>query len=278
MEKVNFEEIERFAYRMRKHALRMSYAAGAHAVHFGAGMSMIDILAVLYSKVLRYDVLQPEWKDRDRFIMSKGHGVIGYYAALAEAGFISESELDMFEHGDTYLMGHPIYNPQHGIEFTNGSLGIGLGLGVGTAIAGKKREQTYRTYVMVGDGEMDEGAVWEAVMSAPQFNLNNLCLIVDRNHLQLGGETKEIMEHRNLKEKLINFGWKVFEIDGHNYEEIYNAAVSVGETEAPTAIVANTIKGKGFSFSENNNGWHHAVLTAKQYEQALQELENAYGH
>lgn len=268
--------IEEFAFNMRKHALVMSYASGEHAVHFGGGMSMIDILAVLYSEILNLDKENPLWEDRDRFILSKGHGVIGYYAALAEFGYIPLGELEKFEQEDSCLMGHPIYTPQYGIEFTNGSLGMGLSLGIGTAFAAKKRKKNYKVFVLMGDGEVDEGSVWEGIMSAAQFRLDNLCVIIDRNRLQLGGDTEEIMAHGDLRKKYEDFGWNAYEVDGHNIKDLYEVFGKLQDNKRPSAIIANTIKGKGFQFSENNNSWHHAVMTLSQYKEALKELEDNY--
>ncbi|MCM1082960.1 MAG: transketolase [Clostridium sp.] len=270
------EKTEEFAYHMRKYALDMSLAAGQHAVHFGAGMSIIDVLAVLYGSVLNLDCNDPLWEDRDRFILSKGHGVIGYYAALAEVGYVDEVELQSFESGTSFLLGHPVRTVKKGIEFTNGSLGMGLSLGIGTAIGAKKKGSSFKTYVLMGDGEMDEGSVWEALMAATQFKLDNLVAIVDRNHMQLGGNTEEIMAHGRLKDKLEAFGWDVYEIDGHNHDEIYNALTAKKRIDGPKAVIANTVKGKGFAFAENNNAWHHAVMTNKQYEEAIEELEVNY--
>lgn len=268
--------IEEFAFHMRQHALAMSHASGSHAVHFGAGMSVIDILAVLYSEVLNLDKKNPMWEERDRFILSKGHGVVGYYAALAEYGYIPLEELGKFEQENSCLMGHPIYTPEYGIEFTNGSLGMGLSLGIGTALSAKKKGKDYRTFVLLGDGESDEGSVWEGIMSAAQFQLDNLCVIVDRNRLQLGGDTEEIMAHGDLVKKYQAFGWNAYEVDGHNVEELCEAFSKILANKKPSAVIANTIKGKGFSFSENNNSWHHAVMTGTQYEEALKELEEGY--
>lgn len=269
-------DIEEFAFHMRQHALKMALAAGSHAVHFGGGMSMIEILAVLYCKVMEIDRNNPTWEGRDRFILSKGHGVIGYYAALRECGYLSDKDLECFEQGDSILMGHPVYCPEHGIEFTNGSLGMGLGLAVGTALAGNKRGMKYRTYVLIGDGELDEGSVWEGILSASQFGLENLCLIIDRNRLQLGGETESIMAHGNLKVKIESFGWNVFEADGHDIKQLYDTFHRFPKNGKPSAIIANTVKGKGFSFAEGNNSWHHTVMTAVQYEEACRELEENY--
>lgn len=270
------KELENYAFNMRRHALTMSYAAGSHAAHFGGGMSMIDILAVLYGDILNLDKNNSLWEERDRFILSKGHGVIGYYAALAEYGYIPLEDLNLFEQKNSYLMGHPIKNPEHGIEFTNGSLGMGLSLGIGTALAARIKAKEFKTVVLMGDGECDEGSVWEGVMAAAHFHLDNLCAVIDRNGLQLGGNTEDVMSQGNMGRKFEAFGWNVFDVDGHDIQELYQCFKNIPKNQKPTMIVANTIKGKGFSFSENNNAWHHSVLTLSQYESAMKELEESF--
>jgi transketolase len=221
---------------------------------------------------MRYDHKNPEWSERDRFILSKGHGVLGYYTALVEAGFIPVEDLMTFEKSESYLLGHPVINRERGVEFSNGSLGMGLSLGIGVALAGRRRDQKYKVYVLMGDGECNEGSVWEAAMAAPHFKLNNLVAIVDRNNFQQTGPNSTIMSVGDISAKWGSFGWDVIEIDGHDVSEIYDALSSSIHPEKPKAIIANTIKGKGFSFSENNNAWHHAVLTKPQYETAISEL------
>lgn len=268
-----------YAYLMRRHALRMAYAAGGHASHFGAGLSIVDILAVLYSEHMNLPKPNQEgYEDRDRFILSKGHGVIGYYAALCEAGWIPEEDLDTFENGVSYLFGHPVKNREHGIEFSSGSLGMGLSIGVGLSLAAKKKDKTYRTYILMGDGECAEGSVWEAALSAAHLKLDNLTAIIDRNGLQLGGRTEEILDTSDLGEKFEGFGWYVIRINGHDHTAINQAFSEAKNTlDKPTAIIADTKKGYGFSFSEDNNAWHHAVMTEEQYQEALTELEVSYG-
>ena len=270
------DNIKYYAYKLRLNALNMAYTAKSHASHFGAGMSIIEILAVLYGKILNLNKDNSCFDNRDRFILSKGHGVIGYYAALTEFGFIPKDDLKDFEQNNSYLMGHPVRDIEHGIEFTNGSLGMGLSLAIGTAISAKKKKQSYKTYVLLGDGELDEGSVWEGFMAAKQFKLDNLVAIIDKNNLQLGGLTESIINHEDLVKKLTDFGWNAKEIDGHDIEQLINAFSTIEENEKPTAIIANTIKGKGFSFSENNNSWHHAILSKQNYENALKELESNY--
>ena len=268
------KKIEAMAKRMRKKVLDMALAAGASSSHFGGGLSIVDITATLYGAIMKLDPKNPKWENRDRFILSKGHGVLGYYTALSEIGYISEKDLKTFEKDGTYLFGHPVMNRSKGIEFSNGSLGMGLSLGIGVAQAGKRKNIDYKVYVLMGDGECNEGSVWEAAMAAPQYKLDNLVAILDKNNLQQTGTNSEIMSVCNLVSKWKSFGWQVFEIDGHNVPEIYDTFLSVKNQNGPVAIVANTVKGKGFSFAENNNAWHHAPLSSSQYEAALEELNN----
>ena len=262
------------AKRMRKKVLDMALTAGASSSHFGGGLSIVDITATLYGAIMKLDPKNPKWENRDRFILSKGHGVLGYYTALSEIGYISEKDLKTFEKDGTYLFGHPVMNRSKGIEFSNGSLGMGLSLGIGVALAGKRKNIDYKVYVLMGDGECNEGSVWEAAMAGPHYKLDNLVAILDKNNLQQTGANSEIMSVGDLVSKWKSFGWQVFEIDGHNVPEIYDTFLSVKDQNGPVAIVANTVKGKGFSFAENNNAWHHAPLSSSQYEAALEELKN----
>lgn len=266
------QSIEVMSKRMKKNLLDTALAAGASSSHFGGGLSLIDITATLYGAILKYDPKNPEWSERDRFILSKGHGVLGYYTALVEAGFIPKKDLLSFEKTDSYLLGHSVKNRAKGIEFSNGSLGMGLALGIGVALAGKRRKNAFNIFVVMGDGECNEGSVWEAALAAPQFKLDNLFAIVDRNNFQQTGSNEEIMSVGDLESKWESFGWQVVGVDGHNIAELYDAFTAEYEKNKPVAIIAHTIKGKGFSFSENNNDWHHAPLSTSQYEIAINEL------
>ena len=266
------KNIKQTAKRMRKNALDMALAAGADSSHFGGGLSIIEITATLYGAIMKYDRNNPLWSERDRFILSKGHGVLGYYTALVEAGFIPVEDLLTFEKTGSYLLGHPVINREKGIEFSNGSLGMGLSLGIGVALAGKKRNSKYKVFVLMGDGECNEGSVWEAALAAVQFKLDNLVAIIDRNNFQQTGSNSDIMSVGDLASKWRSFGWEVMEVDGHNVGELYDAFHREAVPQKPFAVVAKTIKGKGFSFSENNNAWHHAVLTKSQYDIAIAEL------
>tara|TARA_B100002003_G_scaffold193166_1_gene182610 strand:+ start:4943 stop:5803 length:861 start_codon:yes stop_codon:yes gene_type:complete len=266
-------EIEQMSKRMRKNVLDTALAAGADSSHFGGGLSIIEITATLYGAIMRYDNNNPEWSERDRFILSKGHGVLGYYTALVEAGFIPVEDLMTFEKSESYLLGHPVINRKKGIEFSNGSLGMGLSLGIGVALAGKRKKNKHNVYVVMGDGECNEGSVWEAAMAASQFKLDNLVGIIDKNNFQQTGANSDIMSVGDLTAKWSSFGWDVIEVDGHNVSELYDAFTREKSSEKPVAIVARTVKGKGFSFSENDNEWHHKVLTNKQHQIAITELD-----
>lgn len=268
------QKIEQIAKRIRKNALDMALAAGAKSSHFGSGLSIIDITATLYGGIMRYDRSDPHWSERDRFILSKGHGVLGYYPALTEAGYVPVEDLLTFEKTESYLVGHPVINREKGIEFSNGSLGMGLSIGIGVALAGERRGSKYKVYVLIGDGECNEGSNWEAAMAAAQFKLDNLVAIIDRNCFQLGGRNSEVMFCGDLVAKWRSFGWETIEVDGHNVGELYDAFTNANVHGKPVAIIANTVKGKGVSFAENNNAWHHAPLNKEQYETALAELNS----
>ncbi|MDE4907330.1 transketolase [Methanogenium marinum] len=237
---------------------------------------MIEIMATLYGGILRFDPKNPEWDGRDRFILSKGHGVLAYYTALAEAGFFPKDELLKFEVNGECLPGHPILNMEKGIECSTGSLGMGLPFGAGLALAGKMQKKSYRTYVLVGDGECDEGSIWECAMFASHYHLSNLIAIVDSNKLQYDGPCCEIMNLDNFKAKWESFGWDVTEVDGHNVKELYDAfsVCSHSSNGKPQVIIADTVKGKGVSFMENNKEWHHSTLSQKQYDLAMQEIRS----
>lgn len=264
------------AYQMRKNALKMSLAAGKNGAHLGGGLSMIEIIATLYMGVMNYKKSDLHWEERDRFILSKGHGVLALYTALEQAGILTEHELLEFKSNETFLTGHPTMNIDKGIEFSSGSLGQGLSLGVGTCLAlRRKGNAKSKCYVLLGDGECNEGSVWEAAMCANQYNLNRLVAVIDRNKLQYDGETSEIMRMDNMKMRWEAFGWKALEVDGHDIGQLYDALTYA--SDKPLVVIADTVKGKGISFMENNPVWHHAVLTQRQYEQAMHELEEKNG-
>ena len=266
-------KIKDFSSRLRKNILEMSNVAGANSSHFGGALSIVEIVSTLFCHKMNINH-DKNWSKRDRFILSKGHACLAYYAALCEIGYITKSELKTFEKDGSNLLGHPVANSKLGIDFSNGSLGMGLSLGIGVAISSKKKKKNFNVYVIVGDGECNEGSVWEAAMAAPNFKLENLYVIVDKNNFQQTGSNKEIMNVDNLKDKWSSFGWHTTEINGHNVKEIYEYFQQSSKINKPKAIIANTVKGKGFSFSENNNDWHHSILTKNFYDKALKELKD----
>jgi transketolase len=270
----NIEVIKKFTNEVRKNILEMAFSAGASSSHFGGALSIAEIVSFLFSYKMKIDKQNPKFIDRDRFILSKGHACLAYYAALSEVGYIAKEELKTFEKNNSNLLGHPIINRKLGIDFSNGSLGMGLSLGIGVAIAAKKMKKNFKVYVVLGDGECNEGSVWEAAMAAPNLNLDNLYAIIDKNNFQQTGSNKEIMNTESLIDKWSSFGWETKELNGNNIEEIYDYFEKNENLQRPKAIIANTIKGKGFSFSENNNDWHHKVLSKSQYEKAKEEIKN----
>lgn len=268
---LNLEHISSMAKTMRARILDISHRCGLSA-HLGGGLSMVDILATLYGGVLNVRSDDPQWPDRDRFILSKGHGVLGYYSALLVSGFISDEQFESFQTNESDLIAHPVMNLALGIESSNGSLGHGLSMAIGIALAAKKRQAAFRTYVLLGDGECNEGSVWEGIMSAAQLRLDGLTAIVDYNRLQSDGDSRNIIDFGNLAQKFAGFGWHAIDVDGHSLEALAGAFAETPPAGMPKAIIARTIKGKGVSFMENNNEWHHNRLTKANYDMAIAEI------
>jgi len=269
----NINKIIEFKKNLIKNILEMALNAGANSSHFGGALSIADIISVMFAYKMKFEINNPKSENRDRFILSKGHACLAYYAALCEIGFIKKDDLKTFEENDSNLLGHPVRNMDLGIEFSNGSLGMGMSLAIGVALALKKKKKKNNIFVIMGDGECNEGSVWEALMAAPNFNLGNITLIIDKNNFQQTGNNKSIMDLGNLKNKVESFGWNTTEIDGHNINKIYDYFKNIDNNNKPNALIANTIKGKGFSFSENNNSWHHSILTKDLYDKALSEMK-----
>ena len=241
--------------------------------HPGGALSSADILACLYFSELRVNPATPDDPDRDRFILSKGHSCPGLYAALALKGYFDKKELKSFRHTGALLQGHPDMKAIKGVDMSAGSLGQGFSAGCGMALSAKISNKDYRTYVLIGDGESQEGQIWEALMFAAHYKLDNLCLVIDNNGLQIDGKVSEVMNTMPYESKLEAFGWNVITVDGHNIEEILNAFAAAKECKGkPTAIVAKTVKGKGVSFMEDQAGWHGKAPNDEQYEQACAEL------
>ena len=265
------DDLEKISTEIRKDIIRMTYNTGLVGAHIGGSLSLAEIMAVLYSKAnINKDNLNNE--NRDRIILSKGHGVIAQYAAMKQVGIITYEDILTFKKNDSLLSAHPSMNRPQGIEFSSGSLGQGLSLGVGVCLALKRKNNlTSKVFVILGDGECNEGSVWEAVMSAAHYNLNNLIVIVDKNKFQYDGNTFDIMNMDNLEGKFKSFNWDVVTVNGHNCNEIFGAINKVHYK--PLAIIADTVKGKGVSFIENDYKWHNHRLTDVQYEQAMKEQE-----
>jgi len=258
---------------MRKHALIMALDAGSNGAHLGPGYSMAEIMATLYTAIIRHDPKNPAWPDRDRFVLSKGHGVLGYYTILAECGYFPVDLLKTFETKDSPLAGHPSIHQEMGIDFSTGSLGHGLSLGLGLALVAKKDKKDIDTYVYMGDGECNEGSVWEAAMAASHFKTDNLVAVIDRNKIQSDGFSRDIIDMGDMAEKWRSFGWHVREVNGHNVTELLDAFHKRNRPSGrPYLVVAHTIKGKGVSFFENNNAWHHKSLTSDEFIGAMMEL------
>ena len=271
MEKITYPEIVDMAKVMRLKMLEISYNCTL-STHLGGGLSMTEMMATLYARVLRFDKKDPRWEGRDRFILSKGHGVLGYFSALVAAGVISEEVYNTFQTNESDLIAHPVMNLDLSIESSNGSLGQGLSMAVGIALAAKKKNAPFTTYVLLGDGECNEGSVWEAVMSAGQLRLDNLVAMVDYNKLQSDGAAGQIMDLGDLANKFRAFGWDAYDIDGHKIDQLVNAIEAPKVEGKPRVIVANTVKGKGVSFMENNNEWHHNRLTKANFDLAIAEV------
>lgn len=264
--------LEDVARTLRRHVIVQTAAASSG--HPGGSLSAADIVAALYFRVMRgLDPANPKNPDRDRFVLSKGHCCPILYAALAEKGFIPREELTTFRKLHSRLQGHPDMNKVPGVEASAGSLGQGISMAVGMALAGKLDGRGYRVYALLGDGECQEGQVWEAAMAAAHYKLDNLVAIVDRNGLQIDGPTEEVMSLEPLAEKWRAFGWHTLEIDGHSFPAILSALDEAAATTGrPTAIVARTVKGRGVSFMENAVEWHGVAPNAEQRDQALAEL------
>ena len=269
--KIDVEKYNNIARAIRRQILKMIYCS--HSPHIGSSLSSVDILVALYFKCLSISPDRPHDKNRDRFILSKGHGCPALYASLAHRGFISADNLDGFGIDGGTLEHHPTRDIERGIEVSSGSLGHGLSLGVGMAIAAKRDQFSHRIFVLLSDGETDEGTVWEAAMLAAHQNLDNLIAIVDYNKIQALGRTNEVVRLEPFAEKWCSFGWEVQEIDGHDFEQIIPTLEEVPfRQRKPSAIIAHTVKGKGVSFMEDDLLWHYRCPDQQEYEKALREL------
>lgn len=271
MEQYTEADLKNIANSIRRKVIEMVYSAKSG--HPGGSLSIADVLAVLYFREMNIDPLDPLNPGRDRLVMSKGHASPGLYATLSLRGFFPESLLDGFRKLNSKLEGH-VHRGVPGVEASTGSLGQGLGIGVGMALAAKLDSRNYHVYVILGDGEIEEGSIWESMMAASKYKLNNLTAILDRNGVQLDGYTQDIMPIGSIKEMASSFGWNVIEINGHNFDEIIPAIEEAKRSaDRPTFIVAHTIKGKGVSYMENNPKYHGSPPASEdEYLLALKEL------
>ena len=260
------------ACKVRMGVIESTY--GAKAGHPGGSLSAAEVYTYLYFKEMNIDPANPKWEDRDRFVLSKGHTTPGLYSVLAERGFFPVEDLPTFRHIDSYLQGHPNMNTVPGVDMSTGSLGQGISVATGMALAAKHTGKANRVYSLLGDGEIQEGQVWEACMAAAHYKLDNLCLIVDNNGLQIDGNIADVMSPYPIVDKLVSFGFEVAAVDGHNFDELEAAFNKARETKGkPFAIVMNTIKGKDVSFMENDAGWHGKAPNDAEYAQAMSELK-----
>lgn len=247
--------------------------ASAKSGHPGGSLSAIDMLAVLYLEKINVDVKNPNYENRDRFVLSKGHVAPALYAVLAKKGFFDKSNLKTLRKNDSFLQGHPDMKHTPGVDISTGSLGQGLSLANGMALAAKVDKKNYKVYIMLGDGEVQEGQIWEAAMTSAHYKLNNVIAFLDHNGLQIDGTNEQIMNINPIDEKFKSFGWNVIKIDGHDLDEISKAIdVAQNSKDQPTVIIAKTIKGKGVSFMENDGSWHGTAPNEEQAKCAIEEL------
>ncbi len=263
------------ACKVRQHIIEGTF--NAKSGHPGGSLSAADVITYLYFKEMNVDPSNPNWADRDRFVLSKGHAAPALYGALAVRGFFSEDEIKNLRKPGSFLQGHPDMKGTPGVDMSTGSLGQGVSCAVGMALAGKVSGRDYRVYSVLGDGEIQEGQVWEAAMFAAHKKLDNLTIFIDNNNLQIDGTMDEVNSPYPIPEKFRAFGWHTVEIDGHDFEQIESAVEEAKSMKGkPTAVIMHTVKGKGVSFMENQVGWHGVATNAEQYEAAMNELKAQY--
>lgn len=269
---MNIIELQQMALEVRKGIIRGVY--NAKSGHPGGSLSAAELFTYLYFQEMKVDPANPDWEDRDRFVLSKGHTAPGYYAALALKGFFPVEDLDTLRHVGSYLQGHPDRKNTPGVDMSSGSLGQGLSVAVGMALAARMQGRPYRTYCLCGDGEIQEGQIWEAAMFAGHRKLDNLCVIVDNNNLQIDGTVEDVCSPYPIDKKFEAFNFHVINIDGNDFEDIDRAFAKARIHKGqPTAIIAHTVKGRGVSFMENNVGWHGKAPNEEEYKLAMEELE-----
>ena len=267
-------ELEKHARSLRRRIVRMIHDSGT-AGHYGGSLSCVEILACLYFGWMRHRPEDPEWDERDRLVLSKGHAAPALYAALAEAGYFPVQQLGSFKRFGGILQGHPDMKLTPGVDMSTGALGLGLSVALGMALAAKLDRKDYRVYALLGDGELDEGSVWEAAMAASHYRVDNLTAFVDRNNLQISGSTESFMRLEPLKSKWEAFGWEVIQVDGHDPGQILQALAELDRVQGkPGVIIAGTIKGKGIPFLENKKECHSCALTEQQFAEVMAELED----
>ena len=264
-------ELARIANEVRKGVLTAVHSASSG--HPGGSLGIADVMTYLYFAEMNVDPKNPKMQDRDRFVLSKGHNSPALYAVLAEKGFFPKEDLKTFRNKDSYLQGHPDMKNIPGVDMSTGSLGLGISAACGMALSAKISEKSYRVWAILGDGESQEGQVWEAAMFAAHYGLNNLAIFVDYNGLQIDGPVAEVMNPAPFDEKFKAFGWNVMVIDGHNFDEIDAAVKAAKASDKPFAIIAKTVKGKGVSFMENKCEWHGSAPKTEQYEIGMKDLE-----
>jgi len=268
---IQIKNLEQIALNLRRNIIRMIQSG--QGGHLGGSLSCIEIITALYFSVLRCKPQDPQWEDRDRFILSAGHKCLALYSVLAEKGYFDKKLLSTYDSLNSPLPGHPDRHKLPGVEANTGSLGHGLAIGGGMALAGKIDQKDYKVYVLMGDGENAEGSVWEAAEIASHYKLDNLIAIIDRNKLQIQGNTKDILNTESLTAKWSSFGWQTLEVDGHDFVDIFRALKNLPlKKDCPTCIIANTIKGKGLSFAENNYKYHYWKPTDEEMKKAFIEL------
>lgn len=266
------KQLQITACKVRMGVIESTY--GAKAGHPGGSLSAVEMYTYLYYKEMNIDPRNPKIENRDRFVLSKGHAAPGLYSVLANRGFFPIEDLPTFRHIDSYLQGHPNMNTVPGVDISTGSLGQGISCACGMALGAKHKMKDFRVYALLGDGEIQEGQVWEAFMLATHYKLDNLCVIIDNNGLQIDGNVADVMSPYPIVDKLLAFGFNTIAIDGHNFDKIEAALANAKATKGcPTAIVMKTIKGKGVSFMENDAGWHGKAPNDEEYEQAMCELK-----
>ncbi len=271
LEKLKLQELKNQARKIRQDIIEEVYHAKSG--HPGGSLSVADILTVLYFQEMNVNPKDPNWEERDRLVLSKGHCSPALYSCLANRGYFPVEDLKTFRNINSYLQGHPDKNKVPGVDMTTGSLGQGLSCANGMAIAGKRNHKNYRVYCILGDGEIEEGQIWEAAMAANKYQLDNLCVIIDNNNLQIDGTIEEVMSSYPIDEKFRSFGFQIIHIDGHDIEEINNAfEVAKNVKGKPTCIIAKTVKGKGVEYMENQAGWHGKAPNEEQYKIAIENL------